>query len=343
MIRNNTVANNLQQGIFVEAWGSTDSSGSDTDFQPVIQNNLLENNGTNLRLLLNPYGADGTQSLSPVVRYNTIRDASTGILIEAAQTYDTLNPTISYNVFADMSGYAVNNTTSRSMSAAENYWGSTPAEWDAGAQPGDVNGPVSTSNPLTSSSQPVLSRMSPGTAVGWQMVTLYGANFGPNPAGEYQTTVIHYTYDDLYRLTEAVYTGDITAGYDYVYDPVGNMLAYTATVGSNTRIVTQTFNAANQLHRQYSNAIVGEHEFVYDGNGNLVQSFAPGMVAGSTSYAYDQRNLLTYVSFSDPICTGDLPLTGMTAVATACGSSGEKQAAPLPPRRQLPIPMIRWA
>ena len=122
--------------------------------------------------------------------------------------------------------------------------------------------------------------------------------------------MIHYTYDALYRLTEAAHTGDIAANYDYVYDPVGNMLAYTATVGSNTRIVTQTFNTANQLHRQYSNAIVGEHEFVYDDNGNLVQTFAPGMVTSSTSYAYDQRNLLTYVAFSNPICIGGFAAYG---------------------------------
>ena len=34
------------------------------------------------------------------------------------------------------------------------------------------------------------------------------------------------------------------------------------------------------------------------------------MVTSSTSYAYDQRNLLTYVAFSNPICIGGFAAYG---------------------------------
>jgi hypothetical protein len=38
--------------------------------------------------------------------------------------------------------------------------------------------------------------------------------------GDLLTTTITYEYDGMYRLTEATYTGSITATYAYVYDTV---------------------------------------------------------------------------------------------------------------------------
>ena len=61
------------------------------------------------------------------------------------------------------------------------------------------------------------------------------------------TTVITYGYDGLYRLTGADYTGAIRATYAYVYDSVGNMTAFTETVGAETTHVSRTFDAANRL------------------------------------------------------------------------------------------------
>jgi hypothetical protein len=118
-----------------------------------------------MRLLLRPYGSDGLQILKPVIRYNTIQNAVTGILIEHTEAYDTFEPTIVQNVFSGLSGYVINNTTTRGMVAEANYWGSSPAEWDAGPQTGDVNGVVKTAEHLTSAAAPVLTRLSPGTAV----------------------------------------------------------------------------------------------------------------------------------------------------------------------------------
>ncbi|MCA9947737.1 MAG: hypothetical protein KC449_29855, partial [Anaerolineales bacterium] len=62
-----------------------------------------------------------------------------------------------------------------------------------------------------------------------------------------QTTRISYSYDPLYRLRTAIYTGAITATYHYVYDGVGNMTAYTEQVNGQTTAVSRSFNAANQL------------------------------------------------------------------------------------------------
>ncbi|VAW32536.1 hypothetical protein MNBD_CHLOROFLEXI01-522, partial [hydrothermal vent metagenome] len=71
--------------------------------------------------------------------------------------------------------------------------------------------------------------------------------------------------DPLYRLTSATYTGDITATYSYVYDAVGNMSAYTETVGTETSSVNRIFDDANQL-LVATDTVSGTTSFYYDGN-----------------------------------------------------------------------------
>ncbi|HFE65687.1 MAG TPA: RHS repeat protein, partial [Chloroflexi bacterium] len=111
-------------------------------------------------------------------------------------------------------------------------------------------------------------------------------------------TVITYEYDPLYRLTNASYTGSVTATYNYVYDSVGNMTAYTETVGANTTSVNRTFNAANQLVTA-TDTQLGTTSYTYDGNGNLIHILPPGVNAGEAGeqqYSYNQRNLLLTVA-----------------------------------------------
>jgi RHS repeat-associated protein len=102
--------------------------------------------------------------------------------------------------------------------------------------------------------------------------------------------VIHYTYDDLYRLTNATYSGNIAADYAYTYDPVGNMMAYTETIGSETTQVTRTFDDANRLQTSFD-FDQGITSYLYDNNGNLSLVIPPGGESW-LHYAYDQRNLM---------------------------------------------------
>ena len=67
-----------------------------------------------------------------------------------------------------------------------------------------------------------------------------GAVASTSPTGTVQTNnlsrhTIDYEYDDLYRLTNATYTGDVNASYVYEYDRVGNMAAYTETVEASRK------------------------------------------------------------------------------------------------------------
>ena len=110
------------------------------------------------------------------------------------------------------------------------------------------------------------------------------------------TTVITYDYDDLYRLTEASYTGDLEGLYQYAYDPVGNMKAYTETVStgfeaSTPTRVTRYFDDANRLLTA-TDFDLGSTSYTYDNNGNLTLIVPSGEDDRQQHYAFNQRNLM---------------------------------------------------
>jgi hypothetical protein len=182
VVKNNTINNNTSYGIYAEAMGG-DISGSDTDAKPIIENNLLYENDTNIFLTLSPMGAQdyGFQDFQPTVRYNTIRDASFGILLTEIKPYHIFSPTIDHNVFQgfdDPSSYAIANQTSRAVNVDNNYWGSTPEEWDTGMPTDSIIGMVYSSSHLDSTSPPIITRIVSGTGQPGDNVTIYGANFG---------------------------------------------------------------------------------------------------------------------------------------------------------------------
>ncbi|MBE2224442.1 MAG: RHS repeat-associated core domain-containing protein, partial [Anaerolineae bacterium] len=120
-----------------------------------------------------------------------------------------------------------------------------------------------------------------------------------NSAPQLGTHTIAYSYDPLYRLTGADYSGDISASYAYAYDAVGNMAAYTETLvtdsGTETSIVNRAFNDANQL-TSATDTVLGTTSYYYDDNGNMTQILPPGVSAdeaGELLYSFSQRNLLT--------------------------------------------------
>lgn len=115
------------------------------------------------------------------------------------------------------------------------------------------------------------------------------------PDDTLQTTTIDYTYDPLYRLTEAYYDDDISADYTYEYDAVGNMVAYDEEIKISEEFVSvsRTFNAANQLVSSSDGSETTT--YTYDSNGNLIETQALSSHTNS-SYIFDQRNLLTSVT-----------------------------------------------
>jgi YD repeat-containing protein len=75
------------------------------------------------------------------------------------------------------------------------------------------------------------------------------------------TRTIVYTYDNLYRLTEADYTTG--ENYQYSYDPVGNRLEQVIN-GDTTEYL---YDAANRLAQ-----LNGQAVYSFDNNGNLLNS-----------------------------------------------------------------------
>ncbi len=72
--------------------------------------------------------------------------------------------------------------------------------------------------------------------------TVSGPTPTPTPTGLEQVA-IDYSYDPLYRLTRAGYTGSLAESYTYPYDAVGNRL----TQNANGTLTTYGYDNANRL------------------------------------------------------------------------------------------------
>jgi YD repeat-containing protein len=100
------------------------------------------------------------------------------------------------------------------------------------------------------------------------------------------THVIAYDYDPLYRLTEAVYSGDeYNATHAYAFDAVGNRTAYTTTI-TNTTVITYQYNAANQLVESVE---LGGDTTTYDWDdaGRLITTTVGANVSRVYTYSQD--------------------------------------------------------
>jgi RHS repeat-associated protein len=91
------------------------------------------------------------------------------------------------------------------------------------------------------------------------------------------TRTIVYTYDDLYRLTNANYSSG--PFFTYTYDPAGNRKTQTTLAGTNV----YTYDAANRLTQ------VDGQTYTWDNNGNLLND-------GQRTFTYDTANRLIAVT-----------------------------------------------
>ncbi|MBI1801352.1 MAG: RHS repeat-associated core domain-containing protein, partial [Chloroflexi bacterium] len=99
------------------------------------------------------------------------------------------------------------------------------------------------------------------------------------------TTVITYTYDPLYRLTDANYN-DSASYFHYTYDAVGNRMTKSECLTGPICPANSTaypYDAANRLVN------VGGVAYTWENNGNLLSD-------GASTYAYDSANRLTSVT-----------------------------------------------
>ncbi len=98
-------------------------------------------------------------------------------------------------------------------------------------------------------------------------------------AGDATQTAITYTYDSLYRLTDAVYSTGFE--FHYTYDAVGNRLTQTTCApGVPCGTTNYRYDDANRL------IAVDGVAYTWDDNGNLLND-------GTSTYGYDTQNRLT--------------------------------------------------
>lgn len=89
-----------------------------------------------------------------------------------------------------------------------------------------------------------------------------------------QSTTIAYTYDPLYRLTNAHYSSGPYSDLGYQYDQVGNRIVETRMLGGTGQEGFFAYDASNRM--------LG---YTWDNNGNLVDT-------GKATYRYDRANRL---------------------------------------------------
>jgi RHS repeat-associated protein len=107
-------------------------------------------------------------------------------------------------------------------------------------------------------------------------------NMSTSRSGVTVNSPLAYTYDDLYRLSQATNPLPSTTNEMFTYDPVGNRLTKT---GQGTPSI---FDNANRL--------IEDQEFIYsyDNNGNLIEKTNKSTLE-VTQYTYDAENRLIQI------------------------------------------------
>jgi YD repeat-containing protein len=113
------------------------------------------------------------------------------------------------------------------------------------------------------------------------------------PGGQSLATnvTINYQYDALDRLMGASYNNG--TAFQQTYDATGNVQKYQSITGGQTVTTTYSYKGANQqVSAQASNA-GAIWQYLYDGNGSLVQSMPGDSPAnGASRYSYNTAGYL---------------------------------------------------
>ena len=124
--------------------------------------------------------------------------------------------------------------------------------------------------------------------------TLSSFNYAYNVVGnrtrvlEVDGSVVTWSYDPTYQLTNEQRSGPNSYSITYTYDAVGNRTLMV----NNAAPTTYTYNAANEMATCQTGA--GTTTYTFDGDGNLLTSLAPGIQL--TTNTWDGENRLTQVA-----------------------------------------------
>ena len=156
--------------------------------------------------------------------------------------------------------------------------------------------------------------------------TFIPTTFGPAESGRYAagsgvttrlTRTIVYTYDHLYRLTNADYsTGE---DYQYDYDEVGNRLQQIID-GDTTDYL---YDAANRLE-----SLNGQQVYSFDANGNLLNSDTLTNTWDAANRLINSINSTNPTNSLTPIYNGVNDRVGQTIGATTTHFALDVQALP---------------
>ncbi len=105
---------------------------------------------------------------------------------------------------------------------------------------------------------------------------------------EVDGSVVTWTYDPTYQLTNEQRSGPNSYDITYAYDAVGNRTLLV----NNGSPTTYVYNSANGIATSQSSS--GVSTYTFDGDGNLLTSLAPGGL--STTNTWDGENRLTRVA-----------------------------------------------
>lgn len=179
VFRNNFVKQNLF-GVYLANGAAGDNSGSRTYHNPVVEYNFFLRNRTQMKSELFTKSNTTANQQNVTLRFNKFQEAGevNYQIMRSLGTFGSFSPTFTSNVFLDTNKYGIENTVAAwsGITANDNYWGATPAEWDDGPQSTQYLN-VTISSSKSSASTPLLGHISPGFMTSGREAVLHGANF----------------------------------------------------------------------------------------------------------------------------------------------------------------------